>query len=160
MEGRRRSSRDSARPRVGSSHGTTSPAVFPSKTPQPAPRGVHRVAVGRSSDSWAGRRGLLLLRRFPRRLPQCCWRGRSQLPLRGSAGLALKASPASLLIRRKIPPEPTEHKIVGVYDRVNTKSSISLPSLAAQGLDCLPPGPDTATCWNGVRSQAFCRVFL
>ena len=47
--------------------------------------------------------GLLLLRRFPRRLPQCCWRGRSQLPLRGSAGLALKASPASLLIRRKNP---------------------------------------------------------
>ena len=29
---------------------TTSPAVFPSKTPQPAPRVVHRAAVGRSSD--------------------------------------------------------------------------------------------------------------
>ena len=30
---------------------------LPPETPRPAPRGVHRAAVGRSSDSWARRRG-------------------------------------------------------------------------------------------------------
>ncbi len=160
MEGRRRSSRDCPRPRVGSS---TAPRHQPSSPRRHRSR-HHAVCIAwlsaglRTHGQEGG--GLLLLRRFPRPVPQCCWRGRSQLPLRGSAGLALKASPASLLIRRKIPPEPTGHKIVGVYDRVNTKSSISLPSLAAQGLDCPAPGPDTAARSNGVRSQAFYRVFL
>ena len=45
-----------ARPEVATG-AAASPAVFPSKTPQPAPRAVLRAAVGRSSDSWARRRG-------------------------------------------------------------------------------------------------------
>lgn len=32
---------------------------LPPEIPRPAPRGVHRAAVGRSSDSWAGRTCLL-----------------------------------------------------------------------------------------------------
>ncbi len=82
---------------------------------------------------------LLLSRRFPRhRAAVLVWRVRSQLPLRGSAGMALAGvtgfpfNPAG-----SVPPEPTGHKIVGAMGRVNTKSCGNPIALAAQAI-CLP----------------------
>ena len=90
MGWRRRGNCDDASGAFGS---TASPAIFPSKTPRPAPHAVLRAVVGRSSDSWARRPGLLLFLPLPGARPQCQWQVRSQLPLRGSAGMAIKASP-------------------------------------------------------------------
>ena len=62
---------------------------LPPEIRRPAPRGVLRAAVGRSSDSWLreGRHPHHRVRCFPGPPPQCLMRPRHHLPLRGSAGM-------------------------------------------------------------------------
>jgi len=149
-----------ARPEVATG-AAASPAVFPSKTPQPAPRAVLRAAVGRSSDSWARGRGLLLLPPLPKASGlSALWRVRSQLPLRGSAGMAIEGvtgfpfNPAG-----SNPPEPTSHKIVGATSPVNAKSCGWPHALVAQAFPPRRPGAAVAARPSRLRSQAPGRRF-
>ena len=83
---------------------------LPPEIPQPAPRGVHcaRLSAGLRAHGHGGIASTLPAASRSRGGSSAVWRGRSQLPLRGSAGLADprgvvstgRASPASLFIRR------------------------------------------------------------
>ncbi len=123
MEGRRRSIRDGHDPR--------SPPALPRRQPS-SPRRLRsrhralcfaRLSAGLRTHGRGGG-GLLLLPPLPKASGlSAWWRVRSQLPLRGSAGLAIEGvtgfpfNPAG-----SNPPEPTGHKIVGVNGPVNAKS--------------------------------------
>ena len=69
---------------------------LPPEIPRPAPRGVHRAAVGRSSDSWARRASLLPTSAASRGMgPQCCVAGSFPITAAGQCRSGANASPAS-----------------------------------------------------------------
>ena len=71
-----------------------------------------------------GRQALLLIRRFPRREPQCCVAGSFPITAAGQCRSGASASPASLFIRRLAIPGTDEAKIMGVLGKVNTKCCV------------------------------------
>lgn len=98
---------------------------LPPEIPRPAPRGVLRAAVGRSSDSWARRASLLPTSAASQGMaPQCWWRVRSQLPLRGSAGVARTRHRLPVLIPWLATTGTDGHNIVGRAGGVNTKCCV------------------------------------
>ena len=68
---------------------------LPPEIPRPAPRGVHRAAVGRSSDSWARKAGLPPSPPLPEAGPQCCVAGSFPITAAGQCRSGANASPAS-----------------------------------------------------------------
>ena len=121
MGKRRRRRRD----RAGGLRAPCFASPLPPEIPRPAPRGVHRAAVGRSSDSWARRASLLPTSAASQGMaPQCWWRVRSQLPLRGSAGVARTRHRLPVLIPWLATTGTDGHNIVGQAGRVNTKCCV------------------------------------
>jgi len=98
---------------------------LPPEIPRPAPRGVLRAAVGRSSDSWTRKASAFLLaRRFPRSVPQCQWRVRFHIPLRGSAGMGSSEPYRLPFSSSGVAAGTDRHNIVGCHLSVNTKCSV------------------------------------
>lgn len=70
---------------------------------------------------------------LPRARPQCLWRSRSQLPLRGSAGVARGRHRLPVLIPWRGATGTDGHKIVGGHGSVNTKCCVEQRVSARRG---------------------------
>ena len=126
-----------------------SPACLPPEIPWPAPRGVLRAAVGRSSDSWTRKQCFLLDRCFPVRVHQCVSRLRFHLPLRGSAGMGscephrLPFSSGGANRRNRQP----QHSVVYVVRQRDIWTFSHSKTEPAQALECSRRGSTQA--WRG-----------
>lgn len=121
---RRRRGRDRADGRPAC---PASPALSPRRF-----RGRHRaVCYARLSAGLRthGREGRAFFLRppLPRARPQCWWRVRSQLPLRGSAGVARTRHRLPVLIPWLATTGTDGHNIVGHAGSVNTKCCVEQP---------------------------------
>ena len=99
---------------------------LPPEIRRPAPRGVLRAAVGRSSDSWMRQESIPTTSAAASQghRPSAKSRPRLHLPLRGSAGFGFafrrtRAAPASLFIRQVVPGGTDDPKIRGMPPMVN-----------------------------------------
>lgn len=119
---RRRRDRADGRPAC-----PASPALSPRRF-----RGRHRAVCNARLSAGLrthGREGRAFFLRppLPRARPQCWWRVRSQLPLRGSAGVARTRHRLPVLIPWLAATGTDSHKIVGGPGGVNTKCCVEQP---------------------------------